>query len=140
MDDRHDKVTRIRQLLQEAAPPAQERGASINPVATVSPKAQGLTSDDTLGKILRAIEPSFRRYMLAFAWTGLITLPIRVFTLYRAAGSWLMFGAWANEHEPFWMFKWLGAVATIAFTVWIFREWFRTERARWLRKRDLKKA
>lgn len=80
MDDELEKVRRLRALMAEAkVPPCGEA-------------REGVLADDTVGRILQAMKPGAMRFARKFAVVGLVTLPMRVFTLIVAGGGWHTFG------------------------------------------------
>ena len=91
--------------------------AQVTKPKPIGSQPDQLTVDDTLGRILRRAEPWVYRYTRFFGGLGLFFLPIRVFMLYAAAGGLLKMPAWVAAHDPAWIFKFMGALAALAFLV-----------------------
>lgn len=84
------------------------------------------------------MRPCVFRYVRKFSIVGMVTLPIRYFTLILAAGSWLNTAPWAAAHDPWWFFEWLRGVAALAFLWFICAEYFSMLRSERAKKRALK--
>ena len=140
MSERRDLNAAARAVLAaaERAKAEQDAAAQTQHQAGGIPERQGILADDTLGRILKAMEPPFRRYMRKFGTVGLLALPIRIWTLYRDSSGFFDMFPRAAAHDPFWMLKFLWGCAVMAATWWALAEAWRSNAQHARRKRALK--
>jgi len=93
------KVTLIRALLKEAQPVESDR----------------LTSNDTLGRILRRMEPWANRYTRWMGGFGAALFLLKAYQVHLlAGGSFFEANAWINQHDPLVIPKIVGCAAFLA--------------------------
>lgn len=93
------KIARIRALLRDAQPADDAR----------------LTSNDTLGRILRRMEPWAHRYTRWMGGFGVVLFLLKAYQVHRlAGGSFFEANAWINQHDPLLIPKIVGAAAFFA--------------------------
>lgn len=129
MDEERENVRRLRALMAEAKPKALPYEKSREGLERV-------LGDDTLGRILQAMMPGAIRFTRKFGVVGLVTLPIRVYTLIVAGGGLATFGSWTQTHDPLWILKWAGGVAALAAAWFVAAEWWRIEVQDWRKRRS----
>lgn len=94
-----DNIARIRALLRDAQPADDTR----------------LTANDTLGRILRRMEPWAHRYARWMAGFGAVLFVLKGCQVhYLAGGSFLEANAWINQHDPLLVPKIIGGAAFFA--------------------------
>lgn len=140
MSERRDLNAAARAVLAAAERAKAEQDAAVQAQNATrgTPEPPGVLADDTLGRILKAMEPPFRRYMRTFATVGLLTMPIRIWTLYRDSSGFLDMFPRAEAQQPLWMLKFLWGCAVLSFTWWALAEAWRSTAQQARRKRALK--